>query len=387
MKGRQEPPLLDVVARLRPQALRGVRTNGRIVHIHCLCGREDKNPSFAIYTDENRFKCYSLGCPYYGGLDDLLAILGHKREDIAQLAAQSFVDRPQPGASVSHVVLKRTPDYLVRILNASAAWYAEQLWASAGDDARQYLRERGMREETARRMGVGWAPPDYRLDDLLTVCGGEVAHLALSGLIGPSGRPVFRGRLVFPVQRSGAVVYQVGRALKADQEPRYLGLGASLARRCLFYAGHPSNGLVIVEGIMDAAALMQASVDKDCGIIALLGQPKQADIIALARWLGRRRRPVVLLLDRDRAGVHLTLKLAATFAAYGVELHTWIADRDLKSGGLSRPLPLRSFHIAGSDQAKDAGDMMKMGREEALAEAIAQVVAKQVAHSAQAVIG
>lgn len=64
----------NIVDELARRGIGPVRSYGRQVTYRCpLPGHDDTEPSFTVYTDENRFKCY--GCDRHGSIIDLIAEL------------------------------------------------------------------------------------------------------------------------------------------------------------------------------------------------------------------------------------------------------------------------------------------------------------------------
>jgi DNA primase len=161
------------------------------------------------------------------------------------------------------------PADVLSALAAAQAFYAELLWADEGAPAREYLRARGISEDTARQLGV--------------------ATDALSE------------RLVFPVRSlGGQVVFLIGRALRPRQRPKYLGL--SLPKAPMVF-GEPVLGTLVVEGAVDLAALAQWGYGRYYRLVAMLGTGERA---VLPYLVG----PVTVLPDQDGAGWGAARRLA-----------------------------------------------------------------------------
>src|SRR5204862_127271 len=108
------------------------------------------------------------------------------------------------------------------------AYFREQLAGPDGGRARRQLQDRDVSAETVDALGLGYAPPSR--DDLksrLLAQGFAQGLLLQSGLIvaRDNGEVVdrFRNRLIVPICRdTGSVIAFGGRAMAAEQQPKYL---------------------------------------------------------------------------------------------------------------------------------------------------------------------
>ena len=90
------------------------------------------------------------------------------------------------------------------------------------------MADRGVTAETGAALGLGWAPPPREgLKAALLGQGFSMPMLLRAGLLvqRDDGSVIdrFRNRLMIPICRdTGAVIAFGGRALEADQQPKYL---------------------------------------------------------------------------------------------------------------------------------------------------------------------
>ncbi|HVH04677.1 MAG TPA: DNA primase [Myxococcota bacterium] len=273
----------------------------------------EKTPSFQVNPDRGIFHCF--GCGESGNaFAFLIRIEGLSfPEAVRTLAASAGVTIPESGRSEEAGLLER-------VLEANAAaqkLYRHTLASEAGRDARAYLEKRGLPADAIETFGVGYAPPAW---DALV---GELRRLRIPAEIGAragllrerdSGGhyDLLRGRVTFPIQDArGRVVAFGGRAMAADQEPKYLNSPESpvFRKREAFY-GLPhalesirrGDRIVVVEGYFDRIALHRAGVEES---LATCGTALSEDH---ARALRRRARQVVLLFDGDGAGHRAALR-------------------------------------------------------------------------------
>ena len=116
---------------------------------------------------------------------------------------------------------------LIEALAAAAQFYETQLWSPSGARARDYLRARGLDEETIRRFRLGWAGDDRQALRRALAAEFPEPLLREAGLVrtpedGGSPYDYFRGRVMFPIgDRAGRVIAFGGRTI-GDGQPKYL---------------------------------------------------------------------------------------------------------------------------------------------------------------------
>jgi DNA primase len=269
---------------------------------------QEKTPSFHVDPERNLYFCF--GCHAGGDAFDFVMRIGNLTfpEALEQLAARAGVR------------LERTPEerqdrsereQMLRALDAAAAFYREQLAGEAGRDARAYLRERGVNDETVRRFALGYAPPAW--DGLLRHLRGRgyaTALLERAGLVQPrSGMEghydFLRHRLVFPIQDlQDRTVAFGGRALD-EATPKYLNSRESPAfnKGRMLYALNwardairEAGEVVVVEGYMDVVTSHQFGIRQ---AVASLGTALTTDHVMLLKRFAPR---AVVVYDADAAG-------------------------------------------------------------------------------------
>ena len=206
--------------------------------------------------------------------------------------------------------------------------------------ARNYLRERGLTEETADEWRLGLVAAEW--DSLLkhaTRAGFEPRELEEAGLVvtSKSGTGYYdrlRGRVIFPIwNASGAVVAFGGRVL-GDDEPKYLNSSTTpLYNKSATLYGLFQNraaiarggSCVVVEGYMDLLGLYQAGVRN---VVATCGTALAEEAAAI---LARHASDFILMFDADDAGVRATRRALHSLLARGarrVRVATLEAGRD-----------------------------------------------------------
>ena len=269
----------------------------------------EKTPSFQVNPDKGFFYCF--GCQVGGDVFKFVELqekVGF--QDAVRLVARRFgMTVPEAGGGEETDSVER--ETLLKIHEAAAAWFQQQLASAAGTRARQQLASRGISRETVARLGLGYAPPsrDALKADLLRQ-GYGLTLLARSGLVveRDDGQTVdrFRGRLMIPISRdSGSVVAFGGRAMEADQQPKYLNSPETpiYSKSRTLYGLHVTKGdirrvgyALLVEGYFDFAQALQA------GVLSVVATCGTALTVQQAHLLRRFADKIVLSYDPDAAG-------------------------------------------------------------------------------------
>ena len=270
----------------------------------------EKTPSFNVHADKQFFHCF--GC---GASGDVIEFV--KRSDslsfpdaVRQLAGRAGMAVPEPEDAKADAESSREREALLKIHEVAAAWFREQLASPAGRPGQRLLAERGMTDETIAALGMGFAPDSGGLRQRLMKEGFAEPVLVRSGLVVQrdegQARDRFRNRLMIPICRdNGAIIAFGGRAMRADQQPKYLNSPETaiyVKGRTLYglHLGKPSIGrlkyAVLVEGYFDWAQAWQA------GITNVVASSGTALTPAQARLLRRFAGKVVLSFDPDAAG-------------------------------------------------------------------------------------
>ena len=280
----------------------------------------EKTPSFNVNPTKGFFKCFGCG---EGGdaLTFLRTIEGWTfPEAVRHLAGRYNIPIPEV-EDKEYAQRQRQRDAYNKVLTAAQEYYEAQMWGSDGQPARDYLKARGVDEETAKTFGLGFALPSWSgLLDALTKRGVAPKQIEAAGLVLPGKRghyDRFRGRLTFPVfDLFGQVLAFSARVIPQFEDPDFKGGKYINSPETAYYKkGKQLFGLystrgdikslgeaVLVEGNFDVVTLYAQGVRN---AVAPLGTALTSQQIAL---LGRYTKRVVVAFDGDSAGVAATLK-------------------------------------------------------------------------------
>ncbi len=303
--------LADIVGRKVKLTRRGRELTG-------LCPfHNEKTPSFTLNEEKGFYHCF--GCGAHG---DAVGFVMRAEglafpEAVEKLAEQAGL--PVPQSSPEERGRAERQATLLTALEAAAAWFEKQLVGPGGRTALDYLKRRGLDEQTIARFRLGFAP-DSR-GALKAALGGaglpEELLIEAGLLIRPEGGGPsydrFRGRVMFPIgDRRGRAIAFGGRIL-GEGEPKYL----NSPETPLFHKGRvlyglaqatrparESGELIVTEGYMDVIALSQAGFGQ---AVAPLGTALTEDQIA---ELWKLAAEPILCFDGDAAGQRAAARAA-----------------------------------------------------------------------------
>jgi DNA primase len=293
----------------------------------------ERTPSFHVNREKGFFHCF--GCGVGGDVFKFLEL--HEKvgfaEAVRQLAQRFGVSLPELEQTDDQRAGAAERETLLKVHEAAAAWFRQQLLSPAGLRVRKQIEARDVSVATADVLGLGFAPSSRNaLTQALMKDGFSQAVLLRAGLVvqRDDGSVVdrFRNRLMIPICRdTGSVIAFGGRAIDADQQPKYLNspetpiysksrtlFGLNLSKAAIRQGGFA----VLVEGYFDFAQVYQAGFQ---GVVASCGTaltPQQAQ--QLRRFTAK----VVLSFDPDAAGQGATAKSCEMLVAEGFEVNVAI---------------------------------------------------------------
>lgn len=282
---------------------------------------QEKTASFSVNIDRQRFHCF--GC---GASGDVFSFV-QKVENISfmeaiRLVAQKLdIKLPKMQYSSEHEAADaKLRGQLIEMHERACAFFQEQLRRPEGAQARQYLSNRGLSEETIREFRVGFAPDSgFPLKDRFKSEYSEELMRASGLFAWKEGAEAniyskFRNRIMFPIANEhGKIIAFTGRTLATDEKagPKYLNSPETAIyskSRVLFNldkAKDPIRKLdyaIIVEGQMDCISVFAA------GFRNVIASSGTAFTEAQVRLLGRFSKNIVVNFDPDTAGATATDK-------------------------------------------------------------------------------
>jgi len=242
----------------------------------------EKKPSFTVHVTLQIYKCFSCGVS-----GDVIKFVQEKEGRTFWDALKSLAERhgiPIPKRSLYADEDSKLRGALLTMHEMAQENFRANLNSQAGEMARAYIAKRGLAPETIEHFGLGYSDRSGRtLLRLFEQRGFPIEQMEKSGLISKSQRDGslydrFRNRLMFPIQdEMGKVIAFGGRALAADDEPKYLNSAESdlYKKKSILYNMHrakesmrKNDRVILVEGYMDAIGVTAAgfpNVVAPCG--------------------------------------------------------------------------------------------------------------------------
>ncbi len=294
----------------------------------------EKSPSFMVSEEKQIWHCF--GCQKGGDIFSfVMEIEGLEfRDALKQLAEKAGVElkKTAPGT-----VEKK--NRTLEILELATKFYEVQLWKGAGKERIvNYLKERGLTEETIKLFRLGYAPKGWRnVLEFLTKRGYGLDEILRTGLLVQKTRNSeqgtvnnastdhrsltpdscydrFRDRIIYPIcDYSGRVLGYSARVAPGGDESQ-----AKYVNSPETEVYHKSKALygidkakseiklkdfvLLVEGNMDVIAASQAGIKNVVAVSGTALAPTQLDT------LKRYTKNIKMLFDMDAAGVAATKK-------------------------------------------------------------------------------
>lgn len=281
----------------------------------CFCPfHNDKNhPSMVVSPEKQIFNCFS--CKNGG---DVFAFVS-KYENIPYYEAVKLIAK-QVGVNLSGVknennVLKKY-SHQYELMDKSMKYYLNNINTKAGQDAKNYLINRGINEETIKDFSIGLSL--NKKNDLINFLKSfdytekDIELLGLANLYGVDYFDSFKNRIMIPITNiNNDVVGFTGRIFNGEDEAKYINTKETI----IFKKGNilfnyynakkyirELKQIIIVEGNMDAIKMHSSGIKN---VVALMGtfiSTNQLDI------LRKTNSEIILLLDNDEAGYNATIK-------------------------------------------------------------------------------
>lgn len=283
----------------------------------------EQTPSFSVAQEKQIFHCFGCGA---GGnvITFLMDIEGFTfQQTINRLAERTGLDLQldEGQSSASNESTRNPAQDKWRAAHTFAASYYHHLLLNTveGEEALDYLKNRGIDEETIKKFQIGYSMPGWdNLTLLLQQRGYEPSEMEKCGLLVKQEEKEryfdrFRNRIMFPIMDDkGQVIAFSGRILEANaDEAKYLNSPESelFQKNDVLYNMHHARvairmkkQVIISEGFLDVIAFSRAGIDN---VIGTMGTAlTQNHITRLKRLTSQ----FVFCFDGDKAGMEATKK-------------------------------------------------------------------------------
>ncbi len=362
----------------------------------------EKTPSFFVSPDRGSYYCF--GCAASGdiftfveefeGLDfkGALKLLAER----AGVPLESY--KAEEGA-----LMPSEKERLYQVMEESALYYSNNLLQNK--QALDYLKSRGLKDETIKDFRIGFAKPEWReLYNYLQQKNFTDIEIEKAGLAKKTDKGMydrFRSRIIFPIaDSSGRIIAFSGRIFSAQggsasgggdtiEQPKYLNSPETpiFSKHAVLYGLNKAkesirknNFSILVEGQMDLILSHQAGYKNTVATsgTALTDSTEGNDRENTLTNLGLVRRlseNIVLAFDADKAGLNASLRAGKIALSLGMDVKVASMPRGMDPADLIgkegvdawRETIKNSKHIIEFLLVKvledSSGDMRKAGRE------------------------
>ena len=291
----------------------------------CCCPfHEEKTPSFVVSPQKAIFHCFGCGA---GG--NVLTFI----KDIEGL---NFVEAVEKLAEFNNVTVPKEKIFgdnnfskIYEINDIAANYYSDALKDPKHKIIVQYLKERGISGQTAKKFKIGFA--DFNQSELFETLQRRFSEKEIleSGNFLKNDKgfyPFLRNRVTFPILNSSGKTIGFGGRVTDDSMPKYLNskdskffnktrelYGFSHAKK-----DHKTEDFIVTEGYMDVVMLSEYDINN---AVASLGTAfSQNHINAMFKL----RRKITFCFDSDEAG------LKAAWRALQISLKNVVDDKTVR---------------------------------------------------------
>lgn len=286
----------------------------------------DKSPSMCVSRSKGIFKCFACGT---GG--DVFKFLElHENlsfyEAIHYLGKKYNIEVPEQGLTSEEQEKAHKKESLLIVLDQAQSFFAANL--TQNDEVKQYISQRCITEDTAKKYGLGYALKGNELHRSLAGKGYLLENLSGANLIEPDENrwyDKFRDRITFPfLNLQGKIIGFTGRTLSQKKDlAKYLNTSDTF----LFQKGKVLFGLYqakqeitlldevfLVEGQFDVLSFSQNGFPNTvCGSGTALTEDQ-------AKLLVKFTRNITLVYDGDAAGIKACIKNTKTLLTLGANV-------------------------------------------------------------------
>lgn len=326
----------------------------------------ERTPSFYVSPERKSFHCF--GCQTHG---DIFTFV-EKIENIPFVEALKIL-ADRAGVQLTNKEKSKEETRLISLLKDATEHFEKNFINSP--EAREYIINRGITEETIKTFHIGYAKNEWRnLFIFLTSKGYQPEEMVEAGVMiearDDNGKTKgwydrFRGRVMFPIRNvSGATVGYSGRIMPSLVDPtvaqgKYVNTPeTALYHKSKILFGYDTakkkmaelKSAVVVEGQMDLCMSYQAGVHNTVAVSGTAFTDEHIHIIK------RFCDTVILSFDADDAGQNALKKTSLLCLLGGLDVYV-VGDIDLsQSEGVVEKTVAERKSVIGP---KDPADIIK----------------------------
>lgn len=304
--------IVEVISQYVPLQKKGGRYFG------CCPFHNEKTPSFCV--NNGWYHCF--GC---GASGDVVKFVMEMEsvsfyDAVKILADKVGLQLPEVKLDPQYAQKKEHGDVLKQLMRDVARYYRNNLLdEKKGKDAREYLHNRGLDDEIAKRYGLGLSLDNESMVGYMRRKGYSLKDLEECGLVGNAQRPydAFANRIIVPIMDSMSNVIAFGGRIYHGEKDvaKYKNstnttlfdkgrtiYGINFIKRDKKMNGVAYKELILVEGYMDVISLGASGIKN---VVACMGT---ALTDGQARELSRMTENLYVCYDGDGAGKKATIR-------------------------------------------------------------------------------
>ncbi len=304
--------IVEVISQYVPLQKKGGRYFG------CCPFHNEKTPSFCV--NNGWYHCF--GC---GASGDVVKFVMEMEsvsfyDAVKILADKVGLQLPEVKLDSQYAQKKEHGDVLKQLMRDAARYYRNNLLdEKKGKDAREYLHNRGLDDEIAKRYGLGLSLDNESMVGYMRRKGYSLKDLEECGLVGNAQRPydAFANRIIVPIMDSMSNVIAFGGRIYHGEKDvaKYKNstnttlfdkgrtiYGINFIKRDKKMNGVAYKELILVEGYMDVISLGASGIKN---VVACMGT---ALTDGQARELSRMTENLYVCYDGDGAGKKATIR-------------------------------------------------------------------------------
>lgn len=312
--------IVEVISQYVPLQKKGGRYFG------CCPFHNEKTPSFCV--NNGWYHCF--GC---GASGDVVKFVMEMEsvsfyDAVKILADKAGMQLPEVKFDPGYAQKKEHGDVLKQLMRDVARYYRNNLLdEKKGKDAREYLANRGIDDDTAKRYGLGLSLDGENMVGYMRRKGYMLKDLQECGLIANTERPydAFANRIIVPIMNGmsdviafGGRIYHGEKDVAKYKNSTNTALfdkgrtvyGINFIKRDKKLNGAAYKELILVEGYMDVISLGAAGIKN---AIAGMGT---ALTEGQAREISRLTENLYVCYDGDGAGRHASIKNVDVLSPY-----------------------------------------------------------------------
>ena len=307
---RNSANIVDIISSYVPLTQRGKNYFG-VCPFH-----EDHSPSMSVSEEKQIYKCFSCGATgnVFTFVENFLNLTF--AEAVSLIASKVGISLSMEIKSKKETKFKEEYE----VMDFALKFYQNNLNTENGTKAIDYLKKRGLLEETIKDFSIGLAFDQNMLSNVLLKKGYSEKLLESVGLVSRKDDQVydlFQNRILFPIHNlDGQVVGFTARCYLTEVTPKYINTKETVIFKkgnILFNYHRAKDAIrlfkevIVVEGNMDAIRLYSIGIKN---VVALMGTSLTKEQIEIFKKL---RCKVILMLDNDDAGETATLSVGNSF--------------------------------------------------------------------------